>query len=774
MENITEQNFIEVFKNSLKITPRTISIKTLLSERNLRRIDYKPYYQRNYVWDNVKQSFFIESVILGTEIPPLILFKSGTNIEVIDGRQRFETLKKFIENDIILTEKGLMSLPALAKLTFNKLKDDIKEIFWNSNIRVYEFEVIVGISSNLEDRIKKEIFRRYNTGITPLTNVEVDAAKYDKDQLSSFFEKHIKKDSHYYEGLKKCFFPNESDSPDLIEKMIDFKRKSFILSKFPIIKYATGSQRSEIISILYETTVQNLEEIEIQGNDFINQVKQVISLHDQFSKFGFNPKFKFIYESILWAIRILEQEDVIYKLDSNIEQIVNHYKNNLEKYSDENSFFYKNIIERFLDTAKLFESISGFSFDLYIKRNEFKDEIKELRQSDSDVEDVMNVLESLRINKPSPVSKPIEEILSDVVTNKYLIRPSYQRQEKISVLKASSIIESILLGINLPPIFIFKCKNGVKEVIDGQQRLLSVISFLGKQYRNEKDDLTYSTNNSFKLKGLKILNKLNGYNYSSLIDIDKDKILDFVIDEIVIEESLNDGFEPTDLFIRLNQKPYPINNNSFEMWNSTVDKEVINKIKEVTEKHVSWFYTKENLTGINRTDRMENEELITILTYLSIQMSKEDSYDKTLGLFKRSDRITCRLKNKTALTDYLIKLDENVTEKDLFIKSINRTEELVVMFGSLFASHPTKEQINNFFNVKKAKIFRRSYQDFYITWMVLVSLDKDFITNNPEMTKNLILKLLGKLRNVENQIVDEIYFENFLHELNNIVINKIL
>uniref|UniRef100_UPI00404B0E84 hypothetical protein n=1 Tax=Flavobacterium sp. TaxID=239 RepID=UPI00404B0E84 len=43
-----------------------------------------------------------------------------------------------------------MSLPALAKLTFNKLKDDIKEIFWNSNIRVYEFEVIVGISSNLE------------------------------------------------------------------------------------------------------------------------------------------------------------------------------------------------------------------------------------------------------------------------------------------------------------------------------------------------------------------------------------------------------------------------------------------------------------------------------------------------------------------------------------------------------------------------------------------------------------------------------------------------
>lgn len=770
MENITERNFIDVFKNSLKITPRTISIKTLLSERNLRRIDYKPYYQRNYVWDNVKQSFFIESVILGTEIPPLILFKSGTNIEVIDGRQRFETLKKFIENDIVLTEKGLMSLPALAKQSFNKLKSDIKEIFWNSNIRVYEFEVIVGISPNLEDKIKKEIFRRYNTGITPLTNVEVDAAKYDKDLLSNYFEKQLKKDKTYYDGFKKCFFPNDTDTPDLIEKMVDFKRKSFILSKFPISKYATGSQRNDIISILYETTVQNLEDIESEGNNFINTVKKVIYLQEKFLDLDFNPKYKLLYESILWALRILEQEERTIELDNSLIEIVQHYKLNIDKYSDENSFFYKNIIERFQDTAKLFEFLTLFSFDIYFKRNDFKNEIKELKQSDSEVEDIMKVLESLRINKPSPVSKPVEEILSDVVTNRYLIRPSYQRQEKISVLKASSIIESILLGINLPPIFIFKCKNGVKELIDGQQRLLSVVSFLGKQYRNEKDELTYSINNSFKLKGLKVLDKLNGTNYSSLSDVDKDKILDFIIDEIVIEESLNEGFEPTDLFIRLNQKPYPINNNSFEMWNSTVDKDIINKVKIVTNNHISWFYAKEGNPDDNRTDRMENEELITILTYLSLQIEKESSYEKTLGLFKRSDRITCRLKNKTALTDYLIKLDENTSEKDLFIRSIMKTEEFIKLFGGLFGDNPTKEQINAFFNVKKAKTYRRSYQDFYITWLVLVSLGNEFIVNNPEITKETILNLLYKLRNKDNVIVDEIYFNNFISQLNKLVV----
>ena len=58
MSTISESKFIDVFKNGLKIIPRTLSVKTLLSERNLKRINYRPYYQRNYVWDIEKQTFF--------------------------------------------------------------------------------------------------------------------------------------------------------------------------------------------------------------------------------------------------------------------------------------------------------------------------------------------------------------------------------------------------------------------------------------------------------------------------------------------------------------------------------------------------------------------------------------------------------------------------------------------------------------------------------------------------------------------------------------------
>ena len=70
------------------------SISTLMQGKR-KTIDYTPYYQRNYVWDRDKGTFFIESILLGIEIPPLIMFiptNDKRKYEVIDGRQRYETL----------------------------------------------------------------------------------------------------------------------------------------------------------------------------------------------------------------------------------------------------------------------------------------------------------------------------------------------------------------------------------------------------------------------------------------------------------------------------------------------------------------------------------------------------------------------------------------------------------------------------------------------------------------------------------------------------------
>ena len=767
MTPIKEKEFIEVIKNGLKPTVRTLSVRTLLSDRNLRKVDYKPYYQRNYVWDSDKQSFFIESVLLGTEIPPLIFYKSGTSTEVIDGRQRFETLKKFKENEFALDENGLAELPALKKLFFSELDDDIKEVFLKANIRIFEFSVIGNVSPDIEDKVKKEIFRRYNTGVTPLTMVEVDGAKYDDDVFSNGIENLLKEDADFRDHVGKCLFPTDktADDADLIKKMVDRLRKLYVLPKFPISKYATGVSRSNISELLYESAMQRLDnEIEEEVKSYKEKLSKVFELYDFYQMKSSLPiKSKFFYETLIWAVLVMEQDHVDYSLPNYYSEIRDFYEKNITIYSEDNSYFYKNIMDRFISISNLFKELFNVDFSIYIRNDSFKKQLKEASQSNQDVKNVVHELESLRTNKPSPISKPVEEILTDVLSSKYLIRPSYQRQEKISISKASSIIESILLGIPLPPLFVYQRADGMKEVVDGQQRLLSIIAFLGKQYKDENGKLCSSKNPYYKLKNLIVLKDLNGKNYSSLLESEQDKILDFVLDEIVIEEKLNENFDPTDLFIRLNQKPYPIKQNSFEMWNSTVEKNVIEKIKNITSTYSKWFYSSENYDINNRTDRMENEELITLLTYIDFVLTKENSYNKVLGMFKRIDRITCRVKRKESITEYLGNLEDSSLERDAFLRQLDETERKIKFFGSLFDDGGSKASVNEFINVKKATKFRRSYQDFYIVWIVLhYSMD---VIGDKYVIKENISSVLKLLRNANNETVDDAYYARFEKEL---------
>lgn len=763
--NSPEDKFLDVFKKCLKIEARTISIKTLLSERNLNRINYNPYYQRNYVWDKTKQSFFIESVILGTEIPPLIFYKSGLKIEVIDGRQRFETLKKFKENEFKLDSKGLLSLEFLAKESFNSLDEKLRDTFWSSNIRIFEFEVVnyPEITNEIEDKIKKEIFRRYNTGITPLTSSEVDNAKYIDDKLTALFNYYTENQESKAKRIYNAFI--SSDIPAILPKedISNYLRRLYILNKFPISKYAGGANRLETIDLLYDFTTQSIDDYETEFNIYIEQIEKVLEVYDFFATKGDKFKNRLIFECILWAIRVLDSEEIEYSIDHGA--LLDHFNKNLSTYDTFEYHYYGNIIKRFTNTAEYFNDLTGFDFTLAIKDSKFTKRLQEQLDAKSKTEGKIEQFENLRYNKPAPISTPIEEIITDVKTNRYIIRPQYQRQEKISELKSSSIIESILLGINLPPIFIFKKKDGFKEVIDGQQRLLSILGFLGQEYKNEKGISVLSKNNSFKIKGLKILKELNGSNYSKLKEEYKEKFLDFTIDLIIIEEALNANFEPTDLFIRLNNKPYPIKYNSFEMWNSTVDSQIIKNIKEVTNKYIDWFFIKEtSIDPDQRNDRMDNEEFITILSYIT-HNSINEGFDKVIGFFRRNEIITCRLKYKTGLTDFLIKLENEAYEKDKFLKSVQLTNDLIMKLGTAVKknSEVTKEDLNILLNVEDKKTYRRSLQDFYILWIYLLSLkDSSSVTD-----KNLevFVSLLKEFRTVDTNGINDDFINVYQNKL---------
>lgn len=81
------------------------------------------------------------------------------------------------------------------------------------------------------------------------------------------------------------------------------------------------------------------------------------------------------------------------------------------------------------------------------------------------------------------------------------LRPEYQRRSRWSNKQKSLLIESFLLNIPVPPIFLFESDLARYEVMDGQQRLLTIREFFSNQ---------------FKLSSLSILAPLNGLPYSDL------------------------------------------------------------------------------------------------------------------------------------------------------------------------------------------------------------------------------------------------------------------
>jgi hypothetical protein len=78
------------------------------------------------------------------------------------------------------------------------------------------------------------------------------------------------------------------------------------------------------------------------------------------------------------------------------------------------------------------------------------------------------------------------------------LRPEYQRRLRWTSVQKSKLIESLLLNIPVPPVFLYESDAARYEVMDGQQRLNAVQEFIA---------------GAFALTGLTVLSPLNGLRY---------------------------------------------------------------------------------------------------------------------------------------------------------------------------------------------------------------------------------------------------------------------
>ncbi len=85
-----------------------------------------------------------------------------------------------------------------------------------------------------------------------------------------------------------------------------------------------------------------------------------------------------------------------------------------------------------------------------------------------------------RLVKTDAYQLSIGEVVNMYKNNEFVINPDFQRLFRWELGQKSKLIESLLLGIPLPSIFVFEKEDSTWELIDGLQRISTLLEFMGE------------------------------------------------------------------------------------------------------------------------------------------------------------------------------------------------------------------------------------------------------------------------------------------------------
>lgn len=292
-----------------------------------------------------------------------------------------------------------------------------------------------------------------------------------------------------------------------------------------------------------------------------------------------------------------------------------------------------------------------------------------------------------------------------------ILDPIYQREYKFTGKKESSIIESLILNIPIPVIYLSQDIEQdiiVFNMIDGMHRCKSIHRFVKDEY---------------KLTGLKILKELNGCKFSTLPKKEQNKLLyntQLEINSINVSENHELEYE---VFLRFNEKTNPLTPQELleVMYRSEYSywfKDYILQLCKTDENFQLIF----NTTGKEESNAIKNK---TILSNVYACMA----YAR-YGLKKG--------KNDTPqyVTTYMEEMKKNTPEQTKKMK--NYTINYLRTFTNLYARISEIEKIDHI--VSKEFITRKSSQGshvFLISFLIPLTIACDYCITKGILTENM-------------------------------------
>lgn len=285
-------------------------------------------------------------------------------------------------------------------------------------------------------------------------------------------------------------------------------------------------------------------------------------------------------------------------------------------------------------------------------------------------ETLMNELASERKNiKTDSYDVSIGELLNMYADQDIKLNPAFQRIYRRDEEHKSRFIESILIGIPIPQIFVAQKSDGKWDIVDGVQRISTLLQLIG-QLPGHKP---------LKLEGTKYLPSLEGMTWESL-PMDAKRLLKRTrigVNIILTENSIESQYE---LFQRLNTGGVKLE--SQEIRNCLIimlDETFYDKINEL--KNYPTYLKSLKITDDKKKIEYHMELIIRYLIAKNNKVKYEEYNAATVKLPEFLDKEVARL-----IEDQSFNLDKEI---ELFKKVFDKLEPI---FGrTIFQKYDTKK-----------------------------------------------------------------------------------
>ena len=209
-----------------------------------------------------------------------------------------------------------------------------------------------------------------------------------------------------------------------------------------------------------------------------------------------------------------------------------------------------------------------------------------------------------------------DEILE--YTGAIIIAPDYQREYRFKLEDEAKLVESVLVNIPIPPIFMAADKYKdvkVRNVVDGQHRLRALHRFY---------------NNKFKLDTLELLPELNGLCFKDLSREEKTDFIDEKIDVIIFDDFPGSKFE-MEIFSRYNKGTKPLSPQEIRhaAYNSKFNIFVNDYVKKIREDETKISLANAYNISLDRIQKKKVQEGIFVILSI-LENGINESFSKSL------------------------------------------------------------------------------------------------------------------------------------------------